>query len=243
MPKKPAVENNSKKAQGQARKAATADAKKSAASAASAAAEAAEWSKGAKSNSKAEAEAAKKAEAARKKAEKEALLAAEEAALKSAKPSASKDKSSKAAAKKAPLPTRGIDGALGAIDGGLDGDTGSEQGKALRALAASGIDDAIDALTIATTDANAASVERHPERRVKAVYAAYEERRLPELRKEHPGLRLNQMKDMLWKEFEKSPENPMNQVGRNVRYDATKDEIREAKERAREATESRLAGK
>jgi hypothetical protein len=33
--------------------------------------------------------------------------------------------------------------------------------------------------------------------------AAYEDKRLPQLRKEHPGLRLQQYKDLIYKEFQK----------------------------------------
>ena len=108
-------------------------------------------------------------------------------------------------------------------------------------LNASNVDDALDALTLATgTDKG--TVDRHPERRYKAAYAAYEERRLPEVREEHKGLRLGQMKELIKKEFEKSEENPFNQVS-NVRYDATKDEIALAKKVEMEKIEARLGGK
>lgn len=53
--------------------------------------------------------------------------------------------------------------------------------------------------------------ERHPEKRLKAAYAAYEERMLPELRKENPGMRLSQLKQMVFKSFQTAPENPKNQ--------------------------------
>lgn len=110
----------------------------------------------------------------------------------------------------------------------------------MASLNASGIDDALDALSL-TTDAAKVGVDRHPERRFKAAYAAYEERRLPEVREEHKGLRLNQMKELIRKEFEKSPENPFNQTG-IVGYDATKEEIEEARRKEKERIEERLAG-
>lgn len=88
----------------------------------------------------------------------------------------------------------------------------------------------------------AGGVDRHPERRYKAAYAAYEERRLPEVREESKGLRLGQMKELIKKEFEKSPENPFNQ-GLNVRYDATKEDVEKAKTKQREDIEERLAEK
>lgn len=56
-----------------------------------------------------------------------------------------------------------------------------------------------------------ASIDRHPERRLKAAFAAFEEINLPRLKNEHPNLRLSQLKQMLKKEWMKSPENPLNQ--------------------------------
>lgn len=54
-------------------------------------------------------------------------------------------------------------------------------------------------------------VDIHPEKRLKAAYAAFEERELPRLKTENPNLRLSQLKQLLKKEWMKSPENPMNQ--------------------------------
>lgn len=54
-------------------------------------------------------------------------------------------------------------------------------------------------------------VDMHPEKRLKAAYAAFEERELPRLRAENPNLRLSQLKQMLRKDWMKSPDNPMNQ--------------------------------
>ena len=76
------------------------------------------------------------------------------------------------------------------------------------ALTASNIDDALDALSLTAvgTDAerkSVAGIDRHPERRQKAALAAFEDRRLPQLRQEHPGLRLQQYKDLIYKEFQK----------------------------------------
>lgn len=55
-------------------------------------------------------------------------------------------------------------------------------------------------------------VDKHPEKRMKAAYNAFEERRLIELKAEHPSLRLSQLKQMIFKEWQKSPENPLNNV-------------------------------
>ena len=54
--------------------------------------------------------------------------------------------------------------------------------------------------------------ELHPEKRMKAAYAAFEERELPKLKEENPNLRLSQLKQLLRKEWQKSPDNPMNQA-------------------------------
>lgn len=165
-----------------------------------------------------EAEDQKKAEAARKKAEKDALLAAEE------KDARATPKNSKTATKK----TRGLDLSQ------LDAPTTSHP-----ALNATGIDNALDALSL--TSANPSDkVDRHPERRFKGAYAAYEARRLPELEEELKGLRRQQRIDVIRKEFERSPENPFNQA--NARFDSTREEVKEIREVEKEKVERRLGG-
>ncbi|RYP32365.1 hypothetical protein DL767_005230 [Monosporascus sp. MG133] len=208
---------NSKKAAGQARKAEAAAQKAAAEQSKKDAAEEAEWSKGAKSNAKKEAEAAKKAEQARKKAERDALAAEEEKNL----PIRSAPKNTKTAVKK----TKGLD--LSQLD---------DQPAALNA---SGIDNALDALSLTSKPDN--KIDRHPERRFKAAYAAFEERRLAEMDADGSakGLRLNQRKERIQKEFEKSPENPFNQV--NASYNASRGELEELREKERAKIESRLA--
>lgn len=52
--------------------------------------------------------------------------------------------------------------------------------------------------------------DKHPEKRVKAAYQEFEDRRLPQLKQENPNLRLSQLKQALKKEWQKSPENPLN---------------------------------
>ena len=172
-----------------------------------------------------EAEAEKKAEAARKKAEREALLAEEE------KNQPAKPKS--AGAKKAEKKTAPSKGTLDMSK--LDD---SDPSKLSTALNATGIDNALDALSL-TTGGDSAKVDRHPERRFKAAYAAFEARRLPEIEEEKPGLRKNQRIEIVRKEFEKSEENPFNQA--NARFDSTREEIKEIKERERGKVEGRLA--
>lgn len=224
---------NSKKAQGQARKAEAAAQKAAAEDARRESREAADWEKGAKNNSKKEAEAAKKAEQARKKAEKDALMAEDERST----PGRAAAKNSKAAAKKTAA-SRGLD--LSQLD---DAGGASSSSKGLSALNASGIDNALDALSLTGGSSDAAKVDRHPERRFKAAYAAFEERRLKEAEADGSmaGLRLKQKQEKLRKEFERSPENPFNQV--TAAYDTSKDELREIREREKAKIETRLSEK
>lgn len=256
----------SKKAQGQARKAETANAKKAGKERELAKEEEKEWEKGSKDSSKKyvqtcswfwvrggwwgdlsmhrihtwfadhevevsvailanvssfsrEAAAAKAEEAARKKAEKAALLAEEEASLKTAKSG-----NAKTAVKK----TRGLDLSQ------LDAPVGSSKASALNAT---GIDNALDALTL--TSATNEAIDRHPERRFKAAYAQFEERRLDEM-KDEKGLRRNQKIEQIRKEFEKHSDNPFNQVA--GRYDMSKEELKLLREEERKKIEGRLEG-
>lgn len=64
---------------------------------------------------------------------------------------------------------------------------------------------------------------------------------MPELEEEHKGLRKKQREDMIRKEFERSPENPFNQM--NARFDTTKEELREMQEQEKEKVEARLAAR
>ncbi|XP_046574387.1 coiled-coil domain-containing protein 124-like [Haliotis rubra] len=61
-------------------------------------------------------------------------------------------------------------------------------------------------------------LERHPEKRVKAAYTDFEAEHLPRLKQENPNLRLSQLKQMLKKEWQKSPDNPLNQ--RSISYNS-----------------------
>ncbi|KAA0157922.1 hypothetical protein FNF31_05650 [Cafeteria roenbergensis] len=56
-----------------------------------------------------------------------------------------------------------------------------------------------------------AGPERHPERRAKAAYRAFEDREMPKLRADFPSLKRSQLKERLWKVWQKSDENPLNQ--------------------------------
>jgi hypothetical protein len=68
----------------------------------------------------------------------------------------------------------------------------------------SGIDGALDTLNISSGPAAVPSG--------KALYKAFEERNLAELKEDYPHLKLSQYKDKIFQKWKKSPENPANQV-------------------------------
>jgi hypothetical protein len=210
--------DNSKKVAGNARKAEAAAQKAAAEDLKKEAAEDEQWQKGSKSNAKKEAEAAKKAEQAKKKAEKDALLKEEEADI----GGRAEPKKSKTPAKK----SRGLD--LSQLD---DDNPGS--------LNASGIDNALDALSL-TTGGDDSKIDKHPERRFAAAFAKYEERRLQEMKQDGSGtgLRLDQRKQRIRKEFDKSPENPFNQV--TAAYNASRADLTDIKVQEKDKIEKRL---
>lgn len=139
----------------------------------------------------------------------------------------SEPKKSKTPAKK----SRGLD--LSQLD-----DDGSGSKKA-GALNATGIDNALDALSL-TTGSDDTKIDKHPERRYPAAYAKYEERRLAEMKADGSGtgLRLDQRKNRIKKEFDKSPENPFNQV--TASYNASRDDIAQIKAKEQSKIEQRL---
>lgn len=61
------------------------------------------------------------------------------------------------------------------------------------------------------------------------------------MEQEQKGLRRQQRIEAIRKEFEKSPENPFNQV--SAKFDSTKEEIREIKDTERGKIEARLVEK
>lgn len=69
------------------------------------------------------------------------------------------------------------------------------------------VEDAVAVLSLSES-----KIDRHPERRLRAAYTTYEEQELPKLRQEYPNLRLSQVKQMVKKNWQKSPDNPMNQI-------------------------------
>lgn len=78
------------------------------------------------------------------------------------------------------------------------------------ALEARSLSDAIEVLDVSSGTDGGSSIDIHPEKRIKAAYQDFEDRMLPQLKAENPNLRLSQLKQMLRKEWQKSPDNPMN---------------------------------
>ncbi|KAH7928140.1 DUF1014-domain-containing protein [Leucogyrophana mollusca] len=236
---------NAKKESGRAKKAENETKKQDAAAAEKERKEAEKWQDGGKSSksSKEDKEEKRKAELARK-AENARLLAEEEASA-PAKPKAA-PKAVKKNTKDAKPAGPGAIAAGGGLDKGEDGSKKDEEApKEIESYAATGIDNAIDLLEVVTAKMDKASVgqqaagiERHPERRFKGAFEAYKERELPNLKVEHPGLRLQQYQDLLFKQFQKSPENPFNQV--TISYDATKDEKVQALKEKQDAVAKRM---
>ncbi|KGB77498.1 hypothetical protein I307_03360 [Cryptococcus deuterogattii 99/473] len=240
---------NAKKESGRAKKAENEEKKKVAAEKVKEAKEADEWKSGAKGTSKADVAAAKAAEAARKKAEREALLASEEASL----PSKAKSAPKAGAAKKKPvdkLVASGTGVAGFSVNDPLNlrkakGPDGEPE--EVKELSAKGIDEMLEALELVNQKTDKATVgskaeimvDAHPERRFKAAFEAYLDREMPILKQEHPGLRQNQMRDMLYKQFQKAPENPFNQA--KIAYNATKEEKVEAYKKIMENREAKYS--
>ncbi|TFK84019.1 DUF1014-domain-containing protein [Polyporus arcularius HHB13444] len=244
---------NAKKESGRAKKAENEAKKNAAAEAERERKEAEQWSQGGKAKKdKEDKEEKRKAELARK-AENARLLAEEEASVAAKVKAAPKAGAKKAAPAKKEVKPAGpgaiaAGGGLGAVSAAADVDVDDGAPKEVESFTATGIDNALDLLEVvnakmdkASIGSKAADLERHPERRVKGAFEAYKERELPKARAEHPGLRLQQYHDLLWKQFQKSPENPFNQT--TVSYDASKEERVEALKKKHAEVAQRLKEK
>ncbi|KAJ2720229.1 hypothetical protein GGI07_004750 [Coemansia sp. Benny D115] len=214
--------------------------------------EAEAWRAGAKDDSKREnAEAKRLAKLAEKEAAKKLLEEEEKRIAKESKGKGSNPKlTSSLPARRAPV-LRGAEKKAAEREAAVERD--GQANRAVETFAASNIDDALDLLdninaggqAAATIDGSqakkggvAAAVDRHPERRAKAAYKAFEDREYMRIKEENPGLRMSQIKDLIWKAWQKSPENPLNQV--QVAHNATQAEIDEVVEQQRRAVEDRL---
>ncbi|KAG1799412.1 uncharacterized protein HD556DRAFT_1347659 [Suillus plorans] len=233
---------NAKKESGRAKKAENEAKKQEATAAEKGKKEAEKWEDGAKGNkAKEEKEAKRLAELARK-AENARLLAEEEAAPPVKVKTAPKKKKD---VKPAGPGAIAAGGSSSQEIPATETNVKDEPPKEIESYAATGIDNALDLLEVVTAKMDkaslgqqAAGIERHPERRFKAAFEAYKERELPNLKLEHPGLRLQQYQDLLHKQFQKSPDNPFNQV--TIAYDATKDEKLQSLKEKQDAVQKRL---
>ena len=70
--------------------------------------------------------------------------------------------------------------------------------------AASGLDAALASLNVGVAPTEAKSQ--------KALYKEFEERMMPQVKEDYPGLRLSQYQEKIFGMWKKSPENPMNQI-------------------------------
>ncbi|XP_049535835.1 coiled-coil domain-containing protein 124 [Anopheles darlingi] len=212
MPKKMGI--NPKAAEARERKA---DAKKAATEKAAKAAEDALWvdddKQLAKKKKQKEEEDRRKAEAARKKAETKALLEQEMNSIKTtAKVSVQKitrsqidaevEKRNRAIETLSSHPPKTIaEPKVAPLEENLN-----------RVMADTEVAQTIDQAIAVLSVSGEGGTDRHPEKRMKAAYKAYEEEQLVRLKQEYPSLKLSQLKQMIFKNWQKAPENPMNQI-------------------------------
>ncbi len=69
---------------------------------------------------------------------------------------------------------------------------------------ATGIDSALSAMSVGPGE------DAHPEKRMKALHKAFEEKMMPEMKEQYPGLKRSQYNAKIFVLWKKSPENPMN---------------------------------
>jgi hypothetical protein len=200
--------------------------------------EEAEWSKGAnlRGASRQEQEAAKAAEAARKAAEKKSLLEEEERALAGLNKTGGK-KGGKAKGSVPPWEAalQGNDGKKTKWQRNMEAEAKRKQADEEAKKAGhvvveemeltentnrqigeqwtKGLDAALEDLAIGD---GLGGGDKHPEKRVKAAYKAYEESMLPVVRAEKPGMKLSQYKDIIFKSWKSAPENPLNQMPKSI---------------------------
>lgn len=179
-----------------------------------------------KAQAKKEEEAAKKAEAAAKKAEAKRLAEEEEAALTRAKAKPGKvagpkvthhqldltreaeaAEAAEAAKQRQLAARRELDEA--AYSRMVETENINRQEEAVEARS---VEAAIDALSALSPGGQEGAAEKHPEKRMRAAWQAYEAANTPILRMEKPGLKQSQYRDMLWKMWQKAPENPLVQA-------------------------------
>ena len=212
-------EVNSKAEEGRARKAAAKEAQKEKERTKKAEHENKKWQEGTKDTSKKEVEEAKRLEKLIKKQERKVLEDQEcKEFVKAKVPTNIKLSISSASS------VKDNDGSL-SHSGSFNWSVSSQS--EISALdtpeySASNIDDALILLESSNQLAASVSVEKHPERRMKAAFALFEMQEMPKLRAEFPTLRHSQLLERLYKLWQKSPDNPFNQL--HVTHNITPEE-------------------
>ncbi|KAJ1722264.1 hypothetical protein LPJ53_003306 [Coemansia erecta] len=256
MPKKFTGEN-SKVAAAKERKAAVQAEKDSRQRAKKEEQETQEWAKGAKKGGRKEDQEARRLDRLAKKQEAERLLQEED--RQNARAGRAKTGPAKLhpAGKPAAPPLRGAEKTAAAREAAVA--QREEAARPVPEYAARSVDAALDLLdTLHLDDANggsgdesgpvdraqmknaglAAAIDRHPERRARAAYRAYEDREYERVRAENPGLRMTQIKEIVWKRWLKAEENPLNQA--LVAHNADQKEVRRVVAEQKMAMSDRL---
>lgn len=197
---------NSKAEEGRARKAEAKEKEKQKSRSEKEKLEEKKWSEGIKDESKRQQEEAKRLEKLIKKQELKAMEEKEAQELEKYKPSGNKSKTNS----NAPEPLFRSKSLNWTLSASSDAGNSSES---IEKFSASNLDDALlllESTNISSTSLN--NVEKHPERRMKAAFAAFEARELPLIRAENPSLKHSQLLERLHKLWKKSPDNPFNQL-------------------------------
>ncbi|KAJ2574608.1 hypothetical protein GGH95_003881 [Coemansia sp. RSA 1836] len=211
------------------------------------------WQEGAKDNSKQKEADAKRAEKDARRREAQLQLEAE--AKEIARAQAAKTGPPKLAPKKKATPvaasTPSFDDAIASAAPSAAARVVVDSHEPIESFAAHNIDDALDLIdAVAAPDdddhkalvsrhaAMASLIDRHPERRAKAAFHAYQEREVERIKQENPGLRLMQVRDLVWKAWQKSPENPLNQS--LVAHNATQADVKDVLKTQKKALKDRL---
>ncbi|XP_017968810.1 coiled-coil domain-containing protein 124 [Drosophila navojoa] len=71
---------------------------------------------------------------------------------------------------------------------------------------ATNVDEALAVLSVKEEE------DKHPEKRMRAAYKTFEAANMPRIKADNPSLRMSQWKQILMKEWNKSPDNPFNQA-------------------------------
>lgn len=197
---------NTKAEEGRARKADTKELQKQKSRSEKEKFEEKKWNEGIKDDSKRQNEEAKRLEKLMKKQEKKELEEKEAQELAKFKPSGIKTKSIDATKPEPLLKSKSFNWTHSLSS---DGDKSSES---LEKFTASNLDDALLILESTNISSTSLTVEKHPERRMKAAFSLFEATEMPKLREEFPTFKHSQLLERLHKLWKKSPENPFNQL-------------------------------